>query len=334
LQIEELTNLLKKSRAKSAFLFCHHNADLDSLCSAYVFGELLKRIKPGLDVSIVAPGGLSKLSKCVAQRLSLSIVDPPSLSSADLVVLLDVNTLEQLDCWAERIESLMVPILVIDHHAVHPETRKLASLMIVQEGATSTAEIIYRLWVDSGAELDSREALALFLGIAYDTRHFALANSDTFRIIVNLVDHGVDVEEALQMIMTPIDLSERLARLKAVSRAKIHRIGEWVIAVSEVSAFQASAARALLNVGADVAIVGGVTGDELRISMRSTQFFFKNTRLHLGRDIAAVIGSEIDGAGGGHGMSAGVNGRGDVVACLKKSLSLMRDGLAATEDPH
>jgi hypothetical protein len=134
------------------------------------------------------------------------------------------------------------------------------------------------------------------------------------------------------MIIAPIDLSERLARLKAVGRAKIHRIGEWVVAMSEISAFQASAARALLDVGADVAIVGGVKDGELRISLRSTQVFFEKTGLHLGRDIAAAIGSEIEGAGGGHGMSAGVNGKGDLEACLGKSLWLIRENLKATED--
>jgi len=327
LQVEEVAAYLQERNVKSAVLFCHHNADLDSLCSAYAFGGLLKRMKSGLKVTIAVPGGLSRLSKHVAQDLDITVTSSPSITPEDLVVLLDVNTLEQLADWGKKIKSLALPFLVIDHHALHPETQGLAASLIVDEEATSTAEIVYRLWRESGIDFTSREALALFLGIAYDTRHFALAKSDTFRIIVDLIDHGVDIEEARQMTAIPIQLSERLARLKAAGRAEIHRIREWIVALSEVNAFQASAARALLSVGVDVAIVGGEKDGELRISLRATQNFFKKTGLHLGRDVAALVGNEIDGAGGGHGMAAGVNGKGDLAASLRRSLHLIREKL-------
>ena len=327
MQIEEIATYLKGRKVKSAILFCHHNADLDSLCSAYAFGELIRRMKSNLKVTIAVPGGLSRLSKYVAQRLDIAVTSSPSISTEDMVVLLDVNTLEQLADWGGKIKSLALPFLVIDHHAPHPETQRLAASLIVDEEATSTAEIVYSLWRESGIDFTSREALALFLGIAYDTRHFALAKSDTFRIVVDLIDHGVDVEEALQMTTIPIQLSERLARLKAAGRAKIHRISEWIVAISEVNAFQASAARALIGVGVDVAIVGGEKDGELRISLRATRDFFEKTGLHLGRDVAAPVGNEIDGAGGGHGMAAGVNGKGDLATCLRKSLHLVREKL-------
>jgi len=80
-----------------------------------------------------------------------------------------------------------------------------------------------------------------------------------------------------------------------------------------------------------VAIVGGVKNGELRISLRSTRDFFEKTGIHLGRDIAAAIGSELNGAGGGHGMSAGVNGRGDLGTCLEKSLRLIHGNLITAE---
>jgi len=243
------------------------------------------------------------------------------------VVLLDVNTLEQLAGWGDRIRDLAAPILVIDHHAPHPETQELSDYIVSDEEATSTAELVYRLWQESGIDPTGREALALFLGISYDTRHFALAKSDTFRIAVDLIDHGVNVEEVQQMVAVPIERSERIARLNAAGRARIHRIGEWIVAVSEVDAFQASAARALLALGADLAIVGGEKNGEIRISLRATQPLFKKTGLHLGKDIAAPLGNEIDGAGGGHGMAAGVNGRGELSTCMKKGLDLIRKNL-------
>lgn len=332
MQIEKIVAFLKEKCITSVVLFCHRNADLDSFGSAFSFGELLKRINPGLQISIVAPGGLSRLSKRLAETLHIEITDSPPLSAVDMVVLLDVNTVMQLGDWGERIRSLEVPILIIDHHAPHPETQKLTAYSFLDETAASTAEIVYRFWIETGFDITDREALALFLGIAYDTRHFAIANSETFQTIVDLIDHGIDVKEALQMITIPLELPERLARLKAAGRAKIHRICSWVVAVSETSTFQASACRALLKLGADVAVVGGVKNEELRISLRSTSDFFRKTGLHLGRDVAVPLGIAIDGAGGGHEMAAGANGRGDPVASLEISLDLIKERLILSQD--
>lgn len=228
-------------------------------------------------------------------------------------------------------KNLSIPVLLIDHHRIHPETEGQVAYMIVDEEATSTAEIIYRLWKESKFNLDRQEAMAIFLGIVYDTRRLALSNSGTFRIIMDLIECGVDVQEAFKLISVPLELSEKIARLKAVKRARIHRIDQWIVAVSKISTFQASAARALIGVGADVSIVGGVKDDELRVSLRSTGDFFEKTNIHLGRDLATPLGKEIGGAGGGHSTSAGANGKGDPRICLSKCLNLFREKLTANQ---
>jgi len=331
LQIERALSCLKELGARSVILFCHQNADPDSLCSAYALGGLLRRMYPSSQISIASPGGLSRLSRKIAQEIGISVTDNPSLASSDLVFLVDVNTVEQLSSWKEHIEKLSIPLFVVDHHAIHPDTERLATYMLVDEESRSTAEIVYRLWQRAGYEFDKSEALSIFLGIAYDTKHFAIARSDTFRVVVDLIDHGVDVEEALRLMAIPLPRSERVARLKAVSRIKIHRIGDWLVATSEIAAFQASAARVLLRVGADVAIVGGIKEGELRVSLRSTQHFFEKTHLHLGREVAAPLGREIAGAGGGHAMAAGFNGVGELETCLTFMIARIREFLLSSD---
>jgi hypothetical protein len=49
--------------------------------------------------------------------------------------------------------------------------------------------------------------------------------------------------------------------------------------------------------------------------------------VHLGRDVAKPLGEFLHGMGGGHAVSAGVNGVGDVEACLKRCLRLLKDRL-------
>jgi nanoRNase/pAp phosphatase (c-di-AMP/oligoRNAs hydrolase) len=173
--------------------------------------------------------------------------------------------------------------------------------------------------------------MALFVGIAFDTRHFALANSSTFAIIANLVELGIDAQQTLSQFALPIDPSERLAKLKASKRVKIIKIDGWIVALSHVSAFQAQAAKALVDLGAHMSAVAGKKSDKVEISLRSTRQFYEGTKIHLGIDIAAHLGEYLEGVGGGHAMASGVSGRGEIQIALKKCLELLKEKIAKKE---
>jgi len=158
-----------------------------------------------------------------------------------------------------------------------------------------------------------------------------LASSATFKAVADLVDSGVNAPEALSMLAMPMDFSERVARVKACRRAKIIRVGEWIIAFSHVSAFEASAARALVDLGVHMAAVAGKKGDGIEISLRCTREFTEKTGIHLGKDIAKPLGAALQGQGGGHAMAAGVNAKGDVKAGLKRCLRFLKESLAKSE---
>jgi hypothetical protein len=72
-------------------------------------------------------------------------------------------------------------------------------------------------------------------------------------------------------------------------------------------------------------VVAGQKEEKLQISMRATQDFHEETRVHLGRDIAKPLGEYLHGMGGGHAVSAGVNGEGEVEASLKRCARLLRE---------
>ncbi len=100
------------------------------------------------------------------------------------------------------------------------------------------------------------------------------------------------------------------------------------MAFSIVSAYQASAARALISLGAHVAVVGGQKDEKVQVSMRAATDFFEKTGVHLGRDVAKPLGEFLKGIGGGHSVSAGVNGVGDVEAGLKHCFGLLKNKLS------
>jgi len=328
---QQIIELLDEMAARNVLLLCHHNSDPDAVCSAYGFQGLLLRVKPELSVEIGAGQGISKLTRNLLKFVPAEVKLQPNVEKAQAIILLDTNTIQQLDNLADRVVSSKAPIIVIDHHAAHPETQKICRLCITNEEASSTCDIVYSFYKERNLKPSLDVAKALFLGMAFDTRHFVLANSATFKAVADLVDTGVNAQEALGMLALPMDFSERVARVKACRRAKIIRVGDWIIAFSHVSAFEASAARALVDLGVHMAAVAGKKGGGIEISMRCTRDFTEKTGIHLGKDIAKPLGEALQGQGGGHAMAAGVNGMGDVKAGLKRCLRLLKENLAKPE---
>jgi phosphoesterase RecJ-like protein len=324
----EVVDLFKTLDAKLVVLLCHHNADPDAICSAYAFAGLLKNVFPSVEVEIGAAQGISRLTKHILQFLPMDIKAQPSVEKADAIVLLDTNTIQQLENLAGKVKNSKAPVIVIDHHASHPETENLAKISITNEESSSTCEIVFSFYKQMNVKPSETEAKALFLGISFDTRHFVLANSTTLKNVAELIDAGVNAQETLAMLSLPMDFSERVARLKASRRMRLFRINDWIVAISHVSAYEASAARALVELGAHVAAVAGSKNGRIEISFRSSLEFNKKTGIHLGRDIAKPLGEYLHGMGGGHATAAGVNGEGDVELGLKRCIVLLKEKLA------
>jgi bifunctional oligoribonuclease and PAP phosphatase NrnA len=326
--LNKIIDILDETPATFVLLLCHHNADPDAICSAYAFQGLLAKLRPNIRVEIGAGQGISRLSKHILNHIPITVNLQPDVEKAEIVFLLDTNTIQQLGRLAERVAKNNAPIIVIDHHAAHPQTEQIAKLCITNENASSTCEMVYDFYKNLGIKPGLNEAKALFLGITFDTRHFVLANSSTFKTVSELSDIGVNPQEELSSLTLPMDFSERIARIKACRRAKIIKIGNWIVAFSHVSAYQASAARAIVDLGLHMVAVAGQKNNKIEVSMRCTRNFNQETGIHLGRDIAKPLGEYLEGMGGGHATAAGVNGIGSIDKGLKYCLNLVKEKLS------
>jgi nanoRNase/pAp phosphatase (c-di-AMP/oligoRNAs hydrolase) len=329
MSINQIVEILKEQQATFVLLLCHKSADADAVCSAYAFQGLLKRFLPDLVVEIGAPQGINKPTKQLLETLPITVNLKPNIESASVLFLIDMNTVEQLDEVVDRLKASKAPVIIIDHHTPSPDTEQICKFCLVNEQAAATCEIIYDMYQAVNIQLSLNEAKALFTGIAFDTRHFALGDSDTFRIAGGLVAAGVDAQALLALFSNPIDNSERLAKLKACKRAKIEKIGEWIITLSHVSAYEASAAKSLVDLGAHMSAVAGKKNGKLEVSLRCNRDFTEKTGIHLGKDIAMQLGEILGGVGGGHAMAAGVNAKGEVEDALEKCLKLLQDKILA-----
>ena len=319
--------LLDPKKTRLIVMLCHHNADPDAIGAAYALSSLLKRLYPKTEIEVSSAEGPSRLSRHILSALPLRLKKAPNIEEADAIILLDTNTIQQLGPWAQNIQTFNGPILTIDHHAKHPKTQELITLAVGDDEASSTCEIIYQLFNELGLKLTEMDATALLLGIAFDTCHFAHATSTTLKVAAEISGTLPDVRKILSLLSLPMEESERMARLKASKRAKLLKLEDWIAAFSKVSTYQASAARALLSLGAHVAVVAGQRGGNVSVSLRASQVFYDSTKIHLGRNIAQPLGDYLNGMGGGHAVAAGANGAGDAEGVLTYCADLLNKAI-------
>ena len=308
-------------KIRSVAVLCHRHADADTYLSAYALAFIFRKVMPEARVSIIVPDGMSTLTKKLAE--SFPSDKGEEAPDYDLLVAVDIGHLELLGDWSEKLRKSTGVKILIDHHPPQPDSPYDQTL--VDTSSSSAAELVYGLSKQLGVALDAKVSQALLLGILFDSQYLSIAGARTLRVVLELVDSGANLEEARASLRSPPDYGEVIAKLKAARRAKIYRSKGWVIAVSTVGSFQANVARSFAQLGADVAMVVGEVGDEVKGSLRAHPRFYSETKVHLGTDVAEAI-SRGRGYGGGHPTAASFTlNSGDEAATISDFLALIGD---------
>jgi nanoRNase/pAp phosphatase (c-di-AMP/oligoRNAs hydrolase) len=311
-------------------IICHHNADPDAICAAYSLEKLIHELDQGAVTEILYPDSASQLSDRIINHFNIDASVHPRIVDADTVVVVDTGNLIQLEILQSLLHRDSVKIF-IDHHSFDPEIEKLATLYILDDTAVASCEIIHDIWQTMEIEPPKEVAEALLLGIAFDSKHFSIGASKTFRIVAHLLELGATLSGIRETLQSTMDVSEKVARLKSAQRMILYRVDPWIIVTSNLGSFQPSAARGILNLGADVAIIAGNEKEELKASLRSTEEFHQKTGIHLGDHLSKPLSEHFKGAGGGHPTAAGINGYGDADALLMEAADILKKILAQSK---
>ncbi len=305
----------------------HRNADPDAIGSAIVVRNAIRRLDR--DARLLLPEGMNQASKRVVRELLG--VEPDSVEDevpeeSGLAIILDSASIEQLGHLADFVKN--VDYIVIDHH----EKNNLVSdaiASVYDPCARATAELVYISVQEWGVEIEPGEAAVLLAGIVYDTKHLRQSTARTLRIAADLMDRGASLERVLKALQSPpMDFSERVARLKAAQRLQVYRIEgrQVLIGVSHVKAFEASASRAILDLGADAAFIVSVKDGRARVIGRALKSFIEATGLGVA-DILEEVGARIGGSGGGHPQAAGASGRATLEEAMSVLIEVLREKL-------
>jgi nanoRNase/pAp phosphatase (c-di-AMP/oligoRNAs hydrolase) len=291
---------LIKGIKNSILLAVHPQADPDAVGSTIALIYLIRFLNPSIDVALFNPN-FSNLSERMLQFLNYDLPTRSNLENVDLLILLDIAAIE------EDLSPLQEKVVVIDHHII----QKIPFSPVFdfrKEEATSTAEIVTSLLKESKAPLNSLVVKSLLAGFIFDTRRFLYADNEVFSCLHYLLkDYPSSYPEILPLFTESRTVAERIARIKSAQRMKRFEVEKIQILISHVSSFEAAGARALVQLGGDIAFVLANRDEGSRISIRTSSEFIRTRNISVGKDIIPALISHFGGSGGGHDGAAGYN---------------------------
>ena len=205
------------SSPRNIVLIGHRNPDGDAVGSTMGMRRYLEPL--GHRATVIVPSAYPKFLNFLDGVTDLLVYDDdpaavqPVLAKADVVMLMDFNSLDRIDKLGEAVEKHAggAKRVLIDHH-LFPQD--IADVVVSDTSASSTCELVYRTIVDMGDRdrVTPHIAEALMTGILTDTGGFTYATNPTlFRVVAELFDVGVDNEHLQDVIFN--SMSEKQLRL-------------------------------------------------------------------------------------------------------------------------
>lgn len=302
LQLKKLLEFIKGLKGKRIIITFHYAGDFDALSSSFVLKKILLELDSENQVWIVPPSVSGSEEKLFLER---GFFFDKHDFDVDVIFIMDTNSKQLLEPLLPELKKSRAEKIIIDHHV--RKRVSFADYYYADEDAAATSEIVYNILDKLGLKADRETALLLSSGIVTDSANFVAATPETFRILHSLLIQGeVSFREVLDYLTVPVDISKKIAKLKAASRLTLTRAGDYLIVSTEVNAHEGSVANSLLGLGADVVFVGS-KGEGVRFSGRARNKLV-DKGFNLVKDVMLTIGELIGGEGGGHPAAAGANG--------------------------
>ena len=247
-------------RLRKPLILGHESADPDAVASALGLNFLIG--------GKIAFPSLSREGKVLIEHSGLPYELMPRVDGYDVVVV-DTNQREMLGgIDLSRARS----VTVVDHHTT-PAT--IEGTLFIYPDYTSTSEVVARLILQARQEIPHKLREILLAGILFDTKSLYLAKKETLSLVSKLLPQGRTVADIHSLFYSPKDISERIARLKALRKGRIIRYGDYLLVVTDAGSFEASVANVIVSAGADAAIAYGKEKKIGRVSLRASPRFLK-----------------------------------------------------------
>lgn len=318
-----MKSTLEAIKGKRIVIISHENADVDSVASLYLLKLFLERSN---SVTLAVPGRLDSRAQAYVRELNLPIRNDFQPDFFDVIIIADTQAYNMIGGFEKKVKAFKGMRIVIDHH--HKSANVIqADYTFIDSSFPSCVELILnRLGLDF---LDEKGALLAMAGIFYDTSFFLAAKNETFELMSALVKLA-DYRKAINIGRRASDERELMEKIKAVKRVSVERAGPLIVAKTIVDRFEGTCARTLLDIGFPIALVGS-KGERAKISARAQNWVVDEYGLDLA-ELMMLVGSFIQGSGGGHKAAAGASGKSEKLEeGLELAVELIKDRVKKKE---
>ena len=155
---------------------------------------------------------------------------PPEDVAERTIVFLDCGNIDRMP--VDFLQADGLHILNIDHH--HDNTR-FGTVNLVCSAASCTAEMVWRIGKELGAEITPEIANALYVGLVTDTGRFMYENTSpaAHKMAAELIEAGVQPHRVYRQLYE--DLPFRRLQLLQRALASIERYDDGVITIAHLT---------------------------------------------------------------------------------------------------
>lgn len=294
--LDSIVNLIEANQ--SFLLVSHESPDCDALGSTIAMALVLRNL--GKDVIMYNRDGVPEHLRFLPEW---SGVDDSldRVGDVDVVMLLDCADVSRP---GKEFESLIsengFTLAFIDHHASNSTSSEYC---LIDEKASSTGVILYRMIKRIGASITPEIAECLFSTIVGDTGSFRYSNtcSETFTIAAELVDRGADPEKISRYIYDNEPLRKVMLRTLAMNTLEVSGKIAFLHVSSEM--FEETGTEKEHTEGI-VSMARSIEGIEVAVFLRQDSAMDWKVSLRSKQyvDVARIAGRY---GGGGHRRAAG-----------------------------
>ncbi len=301
----------KLHQAQAIAILSHISEDADAIGSCLAMAHMLR--KTGKCATIY-------VNDAIEDRLSFLgndyvIYNDKTEVMADLCVCLDCGDIKRLGERAKLLEKIGNSIN-IDHHY---SNTKYADVNYVEGDASSTGEVLYKLFTKMNIELDEVCARYLYAAICSDTGSFKFSSvsSQTMHIAAKLIEYNIEHDKIARALFDTYTIEEIKLRAEVMSTIESYGDGKInVVCMNDEMLKKYGISKkntpSIVDIargveGSEIAIALIQNNDEIRVNLRSNEYANVS-------EIAAKFG------GGGHVRAAGCRVKGTDIEELKKQL--------------
>jgi len=211
--------------ADNLLLITHEHPDGDAIGSLVAAHRILAAV--GIDAPILVPAEDEPAAEYhFLVPWDNAVRELPEDLSGTTLVMLDCGNLER-SAAGERGANASA-IVNIDHH--HDNTR-FGSINHVVDTASCTAEIVWNLAAELGAEVDQLTATALYVGLVTDTGRFMYDNTGpaAHQMASDLIRIGVPVAAMFRRIYEGIPIGKARLLGRALNNIERHSDGRLTL---------------------------------------------------------------------------------------------------------